>query len=150
MLLWVEVSSFTRNITEGVLSKYLFFKVDRWVYGQNISKTPVKKFIILIACNFTTNEYLRRYFSRIMALSSQNTFWGLILVFKLVSYSPRIIFKGFVKTQKAADVNGIINLISLEVFHGTLWQCFLACKFSFLNCWKIYLLRPRYPKDQNF
>ena len=56
-----------------------------------------------------------------MALNSQNTFWGLFLVFKSVSYSSRIILKGFVKTQKAAGVNGIINLVNLKVFNGTLW-----------------------------
>ena len=74
---------------------------------------------------------------------------GAISGFWISLFSPRIIFKGFVKTQKAAGVNGIINLVNLEVFHGMLWQCSLTCKLSFLNCWKIYLLRRRYPKDQD-
>ena len=34
---------FTRSI-HWMCSLKLFFKVDRWVYGQNILKMPVKKF----------------------------------------------------------------------------------------------------------
>ena len=44
-----------------------------------------------------------------MALDSQNTFCGLFLVFESASCSPTIIFKGFVKTQKAA---GLMELIT--------------------------------------
>ena len=66
-----------------------------------------------------------------MALNSQNTVWGLFLVFESVSCLPTIIFKGFVKTQKAAGVNGIINPVNL-VFNGTLWHVFLPVNLGFL------------------
>ena len=44
MWLCVVVSRLPEAPTEGVLSKQMFFKVDRCVYSQNITKIPVKKF----------------------------------------------------------------------------------------------------------
>ena len=85
-----------------------------------------------------------------MALNSQNTFWGLFLGFELVSYFPRIIFKSLCWHKKLqVSMELAINMVNIEVFHGMLRQCCLTCKFSFLSCWKIYLLRRRYQKGQN-
>ena len=42
---------------------------------------------------------------------------GAISGFWIRLFSPIIIFKGFAKTQKAAGVNGIINLDNLEAVH---------------------------------
>ena len=61
MLVWVGVSRLPQAPTEGVLSKYLFFKVNRWVYGQNISKMHVKKFALREKCS-NTKLFLVRIF----------------------------------------------------------------------------------------
>ena len=114
MLLWVGVSSFTRN--------------THWRCSVKVGESMVKIFrkrlwrsSLLVKLQVGLWFYYKwipsQVFFKDYGIKFTEHLLGAISGLWIGLFSPRIIFKGFVKTQKAAGVNGIIILVNLGAVH---------------------------------